>query len=118
MTYMTATVRLPDGKIYGIYAHYSAIMQVLREQSVDCIREAIEDAKKRGVETDYELEEDVIRVDYWNCVIVDFKSKRAIDVMNGCFDLQALLPGFKIYWINLLQDLHEMAEELFEEGKP
>jgi len=113
MTYMTATVRLEDGKIYGIYAHYEDVKQVLRERSVDCIRQVIEDAKARGHDIDYELVEGQPYLNYYDCVVVDFKKKQALEVDNNLFRLKKLLSDFEVHEIDLLEMLEGFVDTMF-----
>ena len=109
LTYMRATFRLENGKIYGIYAHYEAIIQAIRERSVEPIRRAIEEES-----LDYQLVEGKPCLDYYNCVVVDFKIKIALDIDNSTFGLKKLLPDFRVIKINLLRVLEGYVNLLFE----
>ena len=114
MTYMSATIRLEDGTIYGIYAHYGAIIEVLKQRSIEPVREAIEEDRKAGYkEAAYELEEGEWRLNYYDCIVVDFKNRIVLDVGNTCFNPRSYLPDFEVHYIDLIGILESLVEIMF-----
>ena len=111
MTYMSATFRLPDGKIVGVFAHYEDVLECIRRQSIDHIEEIV----KKFPNSDYSVT-DGYYLWVFDCIVVDFTKKRMLLTAEAPFGVQYLkeqFPDYEVTEIDPVEWLEDYVNKFF-----